>query len=139
MNRRVVIFTGSRHLTGDYWQRLTPILEKAVADEAWCLVGDNADGLDAMVRMHLNGIRFHPRRQAYPRLLVFFADWKAHKKAAGPLRNEEMVNKAIELAIENDVQIECFAFFMRRMKCSGTRDCVRRAKEAGASIHTFGD
>lgn len=53
---------------------------------------------------------------------VFPADWDTYGKAAGPIRNQQMVDGA-------DV---CLAFPMGESR--GTRDCMRRAKAAGIPV-----
>lgn len=53
------------------------------------------------------------------------AQWAEHGRAAGPLRNQEMVNLKPDLVL---------AF----MGYNGTRDCVRRAKEAGIKVVAVG-
>lgn len=128
---RVVVFTGSRDLHGGHRAEIERILDDCMLDRAWCLVGCCPSGLDAMVRQYLRGERHTPRVPVYPRLKVFVADWKKHGRKAGPLRNEDMVNAAVELAITNDVRIECFAWPRRGR---GTKDCMKRAREAGATI-----
>jgi len=55
---------------------------------------------------------------------VFVAEWDTHGKAAGPLRNQRMVDE-----FKHNL---CIAFFWGpHAECKGTSDCVRRAKEAG--------
>ena len=51
------------------------------------------------------------------------ADWKAYHKAAGPLRNQKMVD------LDADV---CLAFLQAGSK--GTKDCIMRVIEAGIPI-----
>lgn len=53
------------------------------------------------------------------------ADWKKHGKAAGPIRNQEMVDSGLDLLI---------AFPGGR----GTADMVRRAEEAGVPVRYAG-
>lgn len=59
----------------------------------------------------------------------FTADWKAHGKAAGPIRNEEMVkaDPDIVLAFTDDLSTS-----------RGTSDMVRRAKKAGVPVYVIG-
>lgn len=54
------------------------------------------------------------------------AQWKVHGKAAGPIRNQEMVDSGADL---------CIAFPAPDSR--GTRDCLRRAKEASIPTETF--
>lgn len=56
----------------------------------------------------------------------FHADWKAHGRAAGPIRNQRMLDEG-----KPDVII---AFPGGR----GTADMVRRAKAAGIPVHVIG-
>lgn len=54
------------------------------------------------------------------------ADWEKHGKAAGPLRNQEMVDLGADV---------CLAFPMPDSR--GTRDCIRRARAAGIPVITY--
>lgn len=54
---------------------------------------------------------------------VFLADWKLHGRAAGPVRNQRMIDEG-----KPDV---CIAFNGGR----GTADMVRRARAAGIPVH----
>ena len=53
--------------------------------------------------------------------LEFSADWNGHGRAAGPLRNQRMVDRGADLVV---------AFPGGR----GTADCVRRARAAGIEV-----
>lgn len=57
---------------------------------------------------------------------VFLANWKAHGKAAGPIRNQRMIDEG-----RPDLVI---AFPGGR----GTADMVRRAREAGIEVREIG-
>lgn len=54
------------------------------------------------------------------------ADWKTHGKAAGPLRNQEMVDLGADL---------CLAFSLNKSR--GTADCLNRARTAGIPCKVF--
>lgn len=51
------------------------------------------------------------------------ADWKTHGKAAGPLRNQEMVDRGADVCLGFPLGVS-----------SGTRDCMRRAAQAGIPV-----
>ena len=51
------------------------------------------------------------------------AAWELHGKAAGPIRNQEMVDAGADL---------CLGFPLGESK--GTRDCMRRARRAGIPV-----
>lgn len=53
------------------------------------------------------------------------ADWATHGKAAGMIRNQEMVNLGADI---------CLAFPLRDSR--GTTDCMRRAMAAGIPVLT---
>jgi len=81
--------------------------------------GDCPTGADRLVdgwarRRSDDGVSVEP----YP------ADWRAHGKAAGPVRNSLMVHEGADMVIG-----------FHRGGSSGTGDCLRKAKEAG--IPTF--
>ncbi len=60
---------------------------------------------------------------------VFPADWKLHGKAAGPIRNEQMIVDAVPQRV--------FAFteaLMRNQRPTGTSDCVMRALSHGIPV-----
>lgn len=55
------------------------------------------------------------------------ADWNAHGKAAGAIRNQLMVSLGADI---------CAAFPLGRSM--GTRDCMARAAAAGIPVHNYG-
>lgn len=54
------------------------------------------------------------------------ADWSRHGRAAGPRRNQAMVNAGAR---------HCLAFVLPSSR--GTEDCVRRAEAAGIPVKRF--
>ncbi|QMU19314.1 DUF2493 domain-containing protein [Gordonia rubripertincta] len=117
-----VLITGSRD-----WEDQAAI-EKAIfeatrgvpADEITVVHGacpyGGADIIAAVVARE-NGMNV----EAHP------AEWKTHGKAAGPLRNQKMVDLGADV---------CLAFPAANSR--GTWDCVRRASEAGIQVRVFG-
>jgi YspA, cpYpsA-related SLOG family len=51
------------------------------------------------------------------------ADWTTHKRAAGPIRNQEMVDAGADI---------CLAFIKNNSR--GASDCARRAEAAGIAV-----
>jgi len=78
------------------------------------IIQGGADGADRLARLWC-----HSRQCRYQN---FPADWKAHGKAAGPIRNQRMIDEASPSKV--------FAFAGGR----GTADMVRRAKKAGLPV-----
>lgn len=56
---------------------------------------------------------------------VFPANWNAHGKAAGPIRNRLMLDQCPDLVI---------AFHENIAKSKGTKDCVEEAKRRGIPV-----
>lgn len=56
------------------------------------------------------------------------ADWGRYGKAAGPIRNQQMVALGADL---------CLAFPLPQSR--GTYDCMRRAREAGIPVHDYSE
>src|SRR4051794_32502063 len=112
-----VIVTGDRNwhcadLAGQVIDRLQTRYGKSLV-----LIHGEARGVDLSFSLvaEFRGIEAEP----YP------ADWKTHGKAAGPIRNQEMVNAGADfvLAVHRDLA-----------GSKGTRDCVRRALTAGIPV-----
>jgi len=56
---------------------------------------------------------------------VFFADWEQHGKAAGPIRNNVMLDQKPDLVI---------AFHPNLEESKGTKHCVTEAKKRGIPV-----
>lgn len=61
---------------------------------------------------------------------AFPADWEQHGRAAGPIRNRQMLLAAQEEAERLGVRVTLFAFNGGR----GTANCVAQAKELGIKV-----
>ena len=59
---------------------------------------------------------------------VYEADWDQHGRAAGPVRNQKMVDLGADV---------CLAFPLGDSR--GTRDCMRRAFAAGIPVREVAD
>jgi len=104
-----ILFTGGRN----YNDRVTfEEVWYSLSDRQTVLVGD-ASGLDALVRQYAGYLDI-PHK-------VFKADWDKHGRAAGPIRNAEMIKENPNLVI---------AFPGGK----GTDNCVKQAKEAGIVV-----
>lgn len=58
-------------------------------------------------------------------VIVVKADWKQYGRAAGPIRNQQMIDchPDLVLAFHNDLE-----------HSKGTKDCVNRARKAGIDV-----
>ena len=92
---------------------LTASLFRAYKGEK-VLVGDCPTGVDEAVR------GFHWTEAPY------CADWKEHGKAAGPIRNQRMIEDA-----------DMLVAFPGHGYSRGTRDCIKRAKAKGIPVIVF--
>lgn len=113
-----VLICGDRH-----WQNYNSILDivkrlKAKYEDVIIIEGE-CDGADRMARKAASeyGLKFEP----YP------ADWDKHGKAAGPIRNQQMIdegNPDMVIAFHSDIE-----------HSKGTKDMVTRARKHG--IETY--
>jgi len=62
-------------------------------------------------------------------ILPFPADWKRYGKAAGPIRNQQMLDEG-----KPDLVV---AFHNNLSKSKGTKDMVNRAKKAGIPVQVI--
>lgn len=85
------------------------------------IVGDCPTGMDLIAREWAtnNMLSFEQ----------FKADWDQHGRAAGPRRNQDMVNSGADV---------CLAFPLVLHSWSGTMDCMYRADEAGIPVYVGG-
>lgn len=79
------------------------------------IVGDCPTGADLYARDWCAENNTHCR--------VFAADWKKHGRAAGPIRNREMVDQKPDIVL---------AFFEGESR--GTRNCVNQAAARGIKV-----
>lgn len=116
-----ILVTGSRNY--GYYQRIKRAIQderlNAKADSV-TIVHGGASGADALAGRVAE-------ENGWP-VEMFFADWEKHGKAAGPIRNQEMVDSGADV---------CLAFPIGESK--GTRDCMRRAEKAGIRVVVFDD
>lgn len=115
-----ILVTGSRHLE-DY-----SLVHRAIADAAAELGGDaivvhgaarGADSLADRAAREL-GVKTEPHS----------AKWRSEGKAAGPLRNQRMVDLGADVAL---------VFLVAGLANVGTKDCWRRAERAGIPVRVF--
>ena len=83
------------------------------------LVSGHARGADAMAEKYANDMGI--------RVKVMPAEWNKYGKAAGPIRNKQMLDYALE-----EVAV-LIAFWDGSSK--GTKDMINRAREYGAKCH----
>lgn len=117
-----MLFTGSRHCN-DFELIKNAVLTYLESKEWGCakldsavFVHGGAAGADSLVSALAAELDVTEN--------IYAADWDKHGRAAGPIRNQDMVNSRPEV---------CFAF--PGPQSSGTWDCIRRAVKAG--IPTF--
>lgn len=124
-----VLITGGRDWK-DYWTVNDAILDACSWQEKIGLLGDdfdpgsitiihgNARGADTMAgevaSVHRMNVDVYPAR------------WDIYARAAGPIRNQEMVDTGADI---------CLAFLMKGS--TGTADCIKRARKAGIPVTIY--
>ena len=91
---------------------------KAIPDQPMFVHGACPSGVDWIVRDYC--LRMGWMQDPHP------ADWEKHGKAAGPMRNQRMVDRGAGL---------CLAFPTAESR--GTWDCIRRAVAAGIETRIY--
>jgi hypothetical protein len=104
-----VIFSGSRNFRDP--APIRAALESLRKKGDWKVVHGAARGLDSLAGELAPEYSFEV--EAHP------ADWDKHKKAAGPIRNQKMVDLGA-----------CVAFAFPLEESRGTWDFIRRARKA---------
>lgn len=83
-----------------------------------------ADSIAAQVASDMAQIGFWVTLDPHP------ADWDKHGKAAGFIRNQEMVDAGADV---------CLAFLQPGAANRGTKDCIARAEKAGIPVWKYGE
>src|ERR1017187_7880912 len=114
-----VLICGDRN-----WNQAGPILDALMAQDDVTLVIDGAArGADTIGHQVAEAMDF-PTKQ-------FPADWDQYHKAAGPIRNQQMLTEGkpdLVLAFHNDIT-----------KSKGTRDMLKRCIKAGIPFALYPD
>lgn len=116
-----ILITGSRNwndaaaMQAALAKILVEFLENPVGTRMPTLVHGDCEGADLMAAAWWTALRMPT--ESHP------ANWKELGRAAGPIRNQKMVDLGADL---------CLAFPMPKSR--GTWDCVRRAREAGIPV-----
>lgn len=114
-----ILVTGSREWTDrdTVWKVLGGIATGANVplQELTIVHGANPHGADRIAAQwaQAHGVQ----QEQHP------ADWKRYGRAAGPIRNQEMINSGIDI---------CLAFPLPQS--TGTRDMIKRAVDAGITV-----
>lgn len=112
-----VLVCGSRHGVNKrlIWARLVEFQEPVE------IIEGGAPGVDTQAREVARAFDYAVR--------TFPADWKKHGRAAGPLRNQQMLDEGkpdLVLAFHTDPSLG-----------RGTADMVRRARKAGIPVEVI--
>lgn len=118
MAKRLLI-TGSRHWSDEFAVEAVLRLMHMREPDAVLVSGSCPTGADAIAERlwesYGGTVERHP------------ADWDKHDKAAGPRRNQEMVDLGADV---------CVAFPLPGSR--GTAHCMRAAEKAGITVRNYG-
>ena len=119
MEKKICI-TGERDTCKFYNKILEDICIMVLVDECEFLFGD-CSGVDQCAKRvcDLLGIKY----------TVFPADWHTYGKAAGPIRNAQMIN---ELVVLNNSEV--WAYHTDLSKSKGTKNTIKLAKKKKLKI-----
>ncbi len=115
---KAAIFTGSRHwldrvTVSRVFDRLNPDV----------VIEGGANGLDTIAKWEAMERKI--------KVITMLADWKKNGRAAGPIRNKEMLDKLLALR-NNGYQISVQAFPISGGK--GTQNMIRLAEKARVKV-----
>lgn len=115
-----VLVCGGRSFADEelLWRKLE-VYTAALGPKIVVVTGACPKGADAMAERWASK-HFHT-------VLRFHPDWDSHGKAAGPVRNQEMVDYILPLRNR-------FAIAFHDGKSPGTADCVARVRKAGIKL-----
>lgn len=120
---KIALITGDRHAVPGKWQRIIQLaIETHDIDEVIHGAARGIDSIAAAVAT-LNVLPVHR----------FPADWKAHGKAAGPIRNAEML-RYLQRRMDNGDEGIVLAFHPGLGQSRGTRNMVEQAQRAGIPV-----
>ena len=114
-----ILVTGSRD-----WDDVEAMIEVLapynITRDVKTLVHGGARGADAIAAEIALALGWY--MEEYP------ADWETHGKAAGPIRNQQMVDLGADV---------CLAF--PKGESRGTRHCMKAAEKAGIRVINYGE
>lgn len=93
------------------------------------VVHGGARGADMMVH---KAIILRNNTGSHIRLIVYTAHWEKYGRAAGPIRNQQMLDKEPDLD-------RVFAFHNNLGESKGTKDMVSRARKRGILVEVIGE
>lgn len=130
-----ILVTGSRHAEYREWADIVrdAILEHAKGEPYWLIHGD-AKGIDRIAGVV--GMATSPIDSKAYQITSFTADWHSFGKAAGPRRNQQMLDFVLARMAEGHAAV-CLAFHNDLDNSKGTNDMVRRAKQAGIPVAVY--
>lgn len=111
-----VLICGDRH-----WDNAEKIIDKIVSfPQGTVFLTGGCTGADLIATEEARAL--HYEVQVYP------ADWKEHGRAAGPIRNRQMLDQKPDYVV---------AFHSDLSKSKGTADTVREAKRRGIPVEVI--
>jgi hypothetical protein len=134
----VLLVTGTRReLSHPDQRKVSNVIDDVAAyvrrnTRACLIIGDCPTGVDHFALWYFGRVR---TGRDHPELLtehVYKADWDAYGNAAGPKRNQQMVDDGLALKRLFSAELHCLAFPAPDSR--GTHDCARRAREAGYNV-----
>lgn len=126
MKKYIVLITGSRSITerDKVFAKLDELIDP---HEVYTLIEGEADGVDLICRdwatIHYVDVTPMPISRAY---------FDQYGKGAGNRRNQDMLDKALEIA--RQTKLEVYPIAMWDGSSTGTLDMINRCKKAGLPV-----
>jgi hypothetical protein len=121
-----VIVCGDRH-----WRSEEVVLERlyALPDTGHLIVEGGASGADTIGRKMAFKLGID--------VVTFWANWQLRKRAAGPIRNDQMLYTPIQRSEAPQIDL-VLAFHSNLEASKGTRDMLQRAAAANVPYEVIG-
>lgn len=122
----VVLITGARDWTDEnfIYNKLSILSERKVTIIHGC-----CQGVDMVSDSVARKLGFN--------IIAKPAEWKKYGRAAGPIRNKEMINEAL-IFKNKGIETIVYAFHDNLEKSKGTKNCVNQALKLGLNVNVFG-
>lgn len=130
-----VLITGSREFNDartvmrGITVAIETLIKKFPDDKEIVIVHGAAKGADTLAENYVHNTALYLSEKGYRiRQEKNPAKWDQHGRGAGPIRNQEMVDKGADI---------CVAFVKVGAANRGTTDCANRARKAGIEVLEF--
>jgi hypothetical protein len=127
MENEIILITGDRYWT-DYKFILDILKQFKRENTSVMFIHGNCQGVDKIGARAAKVLGFE--------VISMPANWIKHGNAAGPIRNKEMVKKAVEYR-DKGYKVHVLAFHPDIDNSKGTKNCIEEAEKKQLVVHKY--